>query len=104
MSADDLKPPFERPLTSNELAALADEDIDYSDIPELDDEFWEKAVAVYPPTDRPSKKQTTLRLDPDILAYFRRDGRGYQTRINAVLRAYVDRATELEQERANAKS
>ena len=38
----------------------------------------------------PQKKETiTLRLDPDILSWFRREGRGYQTRINAVLRAFV---------------
>jgi uncharacterized protein (DUF4415 family) len=36
------------------------------------------------------KEIVTLRLDPDILAWFRRDGRGYQTRINAVLRAFVE--------------
>ena len=38
----------------------------------------------------PQRKETvTLRLDPDVLSWFRREGRGYQTRINAVLRAFV---------------
>jgi uncharacterized protein (DUF4415 family) len=36
------------------------------------------------------KEVVTLRLDPDVLAWFRQDGRGYQTRINAVLRAFVE--------------
>ncbi len=38
----------------------------------------------------PSKKQLTLRLDEDIIAFFKQSGKGYQTRMNAALRAYVD--------------
>jgi uncharacterized protein (DUF4415 family) len=37
-----------------------------------------------------AKEMVTLRLDPDVLAWFRKAGRGYQTRINAVLRAFVE--------------
>ena len=65
--------------------SLSDSKIDYSDIPELDALFFLQAVRW------PGRKlQITLRLDPDILAFFRRHGKGYQTTINAVLRRYVE--------------
>ena len=65
--------------------SLPDSKIDYSDIPELDARFFRQAIRW------PGKKlQITLRLDPDILAFFRQHGRGYQTTINAVLRRYVE--------------
>jgi uncharacterized protein (DUF4415 family) len=51
----------------------------------LDEEWFAKAVVVYP--DR--KTLVSLRLDPEVLVWFKRQGKGYQTRINAVLRAYV---------------
>jgi len=68
------------------LDALRDEDIDYSEIPDLggDESFWTNAVVVRPER----KSQITLRLDADILDWFKSQGKGYQTRINAVLRAY----------------
>jgi uncharacterized protein (DUF4415 family) len=51
-----------------------------------EDEFdWDNAVIVQ----RPGKQAMTIRLDDDVLAFFRATGKGYQTRINAVLRAYV---------------
>jgi len=68
------------------LDALRDEDIEYSDIPDLgnDEEFWVNAVL-----EKPERKaQITLRLDSDILEWFKAQGKGYQTRINSVLRAY----------------
>lgn len=69
-----------------ELAAIPDEEIDFSDIPELDEAWFAEAVVWTPPT----KKQITLRLDDDIIAFFKESGKGYQTRMNAVLRAFVD--------------
>ena len=66
------------------LAAKPDEEIDLSDMPELDDAFWRKAVRN--PFYRPLKKQLTLRLDADVVAWLRRKGKGYQTRANALLR------------------
>ena len=63
---------------------MKDEDIDYSDIPPLGPEFFKHAI-VWPGL----KKQVTLRLDPDILLFFRKKGRGYQSTINAVLREYM---------------
>lgn len=68
------------------LASLPDDEIDFSDIPELD-EAWFAEAEVWTP---PAKKQITLRLDEDIVAYFKEQGKGYQTRMNAVLRAFVD--------------
>ncbi len=65
--------------------ALRDSEIDFSDVPELGPEFFSKAIR-WPG----KKKQITLRLDPDVLAFFRKRGKGYQTTINAVLRKYVE--------------
>jgi len=65
--------------------SLPDAKIDYSDIPELGSKFFRHAIR-WPG----KKRQITLRLDPDILAFFRRHGKGYQTTINAVLRSYME--------------
>ena len=70
------------------LAALSDEKIDTSDIPEILDWSGAKRGALY----RPVKQQITLRLDADVVAWFRAnapDGRGYQTEINRVLREHA---------------
>lgn len=67
------------------IDAMRDEDIDYSDIPELGPDFFANAI-IWPGP----KKQITLRIDPDVLKFFRKQGRGYQTAINAVLRKYVE--------------
>jgi uncharacterized protein (DUF4415 family) len=62
-----------------------DSEIDYSDNPRLDAGFFARAVRW------PGNKQLiSLRLDPDVLAFFRRQGKGYQTTINALLRKYVE--------------
>ena len=73
---------------ADELRRLAQEDegaVDTSDIPEITD--WDDAVRgrFY----RPVKEQVTLRIDADVLAWFRAGGNKYQTRINAALREYV---------------
>ncbi len=66
---------------------MTDADIDYSDIPELDDEFFKNAKVVdWPPT----KAQLTIRLDADVLAWLKSNGRGYQTRINRILRLAME--------------
>ena len=70
------------------LAALSDEKIDTSDIPEILDWSDARRGALY----RPVKQQITLRLDADVVAWFRAntpDGRGYQTEINRVLREHA---------------
>ena len=66
------------------LSRRPDDEIDTSDIPELTEKFWQNAVRN--PFYRPLKQQLTLRLDADIIAWLRRQGRGYQTRANALLR------------------
>jgi len=80
-----MKPPYDRPLTIEELAQIKDEDIDFSDIPELDDTFWNNAIVVHPDGTTP----ITLRVKRSVLEAFKADGKGYQTRMNAVLEAYV---------------
>ena len=68
------------------LAAMPDSEIDTTDIPEVTD--WSGAIrgAFY----KPIKKPIALRLDADVLDWFQRQGPGYQTRINAALRAFVE--------------
>lgn len=68
------------------VAAMPDRQIDYSDAPYLPDAVWLKAAEKLPEM----KTQITLRIDADVIDFFRHSGRRYQTRINAVLRAYVD--------------
>jgi uncharacterized protein (DUF4415 family) len=65
---------------------LKDADIDYSDIPPLDKSFFTKATQAWPP----AKQQLTIRLDADVLKWLKAHGRGYQTRINRILRAAMD--------------
>ncbi len=67
------------------LAEMEDKDIDTSDIPELSDTFFQKAEVKVPP-----KQPVTLRLDADVLLWFKSQGRGYQTRINKLLRLYME--------------
>jgi uncharacterized protein (DUF4415 family) len=67
------------------IAHRPDSQIDFSDIPELTEKFWRSAVRN--PFYRPIKKQLTLRLDADVIAWLRQQGKGYQTRANALLRA-----------------
>jgi len=74
------------------LDAMSDDDIDYSDIPPLDEKFWQNAVRN--PFMRPIKQQLTLRPDADVIAWFKRRAqgqRGYQTAINSALRDFVER-------------
>ena len=69
------------------LLAMSDADIDYSDIPELGDDFWANAKVIMP--EKPVKKQISIKIDREVLDYFRKDGPGYQTRMNAVLKSFV---------------
>ena len=97
----DFDPARPAPLTAKQkaelkaLAALPDEAIDTSDIPELSADFWKTAKRglFY----RPLKQQLTLRIDADVVAWFKSNadgGRGYQTDINRALREYVQRHEE----------
>ena len=79
------------PLTEQEraqleaVAAMPDECIDYTDAPYRPDAVWMKAAEQIPPT----KKQITLRIDAEVLEFFKHTGKRYQSRMNAVLRSYV---------------
>jgi uncharacterized protein (DUF4415 family) len=66
------------------LTTIPDEEIDFSDIPPLTDDFWKNAVKN--PFYRPHKQATTVRIDVDILTWLKSKGKGYQTKINAILR------------------
>jgi uncharacterized protein (DUF4415 family) len=72
------------------LSALADDDIDQSEIPEVTPEQFARSVVRRGLKSIPRKAQLTIRVDQDVLTWFRKQGRGYQTRINALLRAYMD--------------
>lgn len=74
-----------RELSLTELAAVPDSEIDYSDIPELNEEFWKNARVVEPE----GTQQVTLRVKRSVLEAFKGTGKGYQTRMNAVLESYA---------------
>ena len=70
------------------LDNMTDDEIDFSDIPEVTPEMFAKGVVrrgLQPIT----KRQLTLRLDSDVIDWFKKQGQGYQTRMNALLRAYM---------------
>ncbi len=67
------------------LRNMRDEDIDLSDIPELDKNFWKYAKIVRPDT----TQQVTLRIKQSVLEHFKAGGKGYQTRMNQVLESFV---------------
>jgi uncharacterized protein (DUF4415 family) len=81
---------YGRPLTAREkrelaaIAALPDNQIDTSDIPELPLSAWKDAVRgkFY----RPVKRAVSMRLDADVIAWLKKPGKGYQTRANKILR------------------
>jgi uncharacterized protein (DUF4415 family) len=66
------------------LAARPDSEIDFSDIPELTEEQWKTAERGH--FYRPVKRQITARVDADVLEWLKSQGKGYQSRINAILR------------------
>jgi len=78
------------PLTAEDranlraLAARPDSEIDFSDIPEMTDEEWKNAERGH--FYRPVKRQVTARVDADVLEWLKAQGKGYQSRINAILR------------------
>jgi uncharacterized protein (DUF4415 family) len=67
------------------LSKMEDNEIDYSDTPELDESFFNNATIRIPEP----KKAVNIRLDNDVLEWYKKQGTGYQTRMNAVLRMYM---------------
>lgn len=68
------------------MAARPDSEIDTSDIPVMSDEEWASATKYKGRFYRPVKQQVTARLDADVLAWLKKEGRGYQSRMNEILR------------------
>ena len=71
------------------IDAMKEQEIDFSDTPELTPEMFARAVVRRGLKPLPRKEQLTLRLDSDVLRWYKEQGPGYQTRINALLRAYM---------------
>ncbi len=78
---------YDKPLSLSDLATLPDAAVDTSDIPALDAAFWNNARVVM---SGQGKRKLTVRLDGDLLEWFKAQGKGYQTRMNAVLRSYYE--------------
>ena len=68
------------------LESMTDEEIDYADIPPLDDAFFTEGELRMPK----AKPLISIRIDPEVLSWFKSQGPGYQTRMNAVLRMYME--------------
>lgn len=87
-SLDDMPPP--RPL-SKAFREMSDEEVERRaaadpDAGVIPPGFWDNAKVLLPET----KQQITLRLDPEVIRWFRRSGKGYQSRMGAVLKSYVE--------------
>ena len=76
---------YDQPLSALGLAELKDQDIDFSEVPELDEAFWKNAMLVLPEKTQP----VTLHVKKLVVDAFKDGGKGYQTRLNAVLETYV---------------
>ena len=72
------------------LDAMEDDDIDFSDVPEVPPEMFAEALVRKGLQPVQRKVQLTVRLDADVLSWFKAQGKGYQTRMNAILRAYKE--------------
>lgn len=80
-------------LTDEEIEASIANDPDWQEFKDLD---WSDAVLVIPP----KKKAISIRVDEDVLDYFKHEGAGYQRRINAVLRSYMQQKKSKKRKRA----
>jgi uncharacterized protein (DUF4415 family) len=69
------------------IDTMTDENIDYSDIPPLGDEFFTQKTVSF----SPSKQQLTIQLDQDILEWLKAQGKGYESQINHILREVMER-------------
>src|SRR5690349_1427233 len=86
---------------SERATKAADHHIDYSDVPKLDQHFFANAFTVQPGTllsalGSGNKRQITLRIDEDVISFFKQQGKGYQRLMNFALRAYMLRQTSAE--------
>ena len=92
--------PAKKPASSTTVARDDRPALDYSEIPDLgdDDAFWAQ-----PPARRAPKQAVSLRVDPDVLDWFKAQGDGYQTRMNWALRVFMT-AAERQAARGSRKS
>jgi uncharacterized protein (DUF4415 family) len=74
------------PQRIEELNNIPDSAIDTSEIPELDENFWDHAKIISPM----NKQAISLRVDSDVLDWFKNRGKGYQSLMNSVLKSYVE--------------
>ncbi|MBF0148050.1 MAG: BrnA antitoxin family protein [Magnetococcales bacterium] len=74
----------------NRLDSMSDEEIDFSDAPELTPEAFAQGVVRQGLNPIPKKRMLSVRVDGDVLDWFKSQGKGYQTKINAILKAYRD--------------
>ncbi len=70
--------------------ATKDEDIDTSDVPQVTPEMFARGIVRRGLKPVSAKQQLTIRIDQDVLDWYKRQGRGYQTKINSLLRAYME--------------
>lgn len=84
----------ERKAELKALSEQPDTTIDFSDIPPLDEQFWSRAVPN--PFYKPVKTPASFRIDADVLAWLKSQGKGYQTRMNAILREAMLRSLHQE--------
>jgi uncharacterized protein (DUF4415 family) len=88
---------MKKPVTSKKsrtdwkrVDALKDHKIDFSDIPEVTPEMFARAMVRRGLKRVARKRQLTIRVDSNVLEWYKRQGPGYQTRINSLLRAYME--------------
>jgi uncharacterized protein (DUF4415 family) len=88
---------MKKPVTSKKsqtdwkrVDALKDKDIDFSDTPEITPNMFARSVVRRGLKSVPKKSQLTIRVDNDVLEWYKQQGRGYQTKINSLLRAYME--------------
>ena len=79
----------------NRLDSMTDEEIDFSDLEEITPELFAQGIVRKGLKPTSKKEQITIRLDSDVLTWFRSQGKGYQTKINDLLRAYMTAAKQV---------
>ena len=88
---DPQNPPAWTNKEQSQFDAVQDTEIDYSDIPELDEGFFKQAMRAS--EFKKQKTRVTMRLDADVVEWLKEQGKGYQTRANLILRAAMDHQT-----------
>jgi uncharacterized protein (DUF4415 family) len=84
---DPKRPPALTKRQRARLGRMREQDIDHTEVPSTSGVEWKRPGALVPAE---NKRQITLRIDADVLAFFKKTGKRYQTRMNEVLRSYMD--------------